>query len=310
MIKNEIITIFGASGFIGRNVVRLLAQEGYRIRAACRDLEKAKFLRTMGEVGQISIIQAFVENEASVDEAIKGANMVINLVGTLYEKRSQTFEQVHIIGAQTIAKATAAQKVQRLIHFSALGASKQSPSRYAQTKKAGEKAVMEAYPRAIIVRPSVVFGPDDLFYNRFARLLKTLPILPLIGSGSTELQPVYVGDVAHAIREILQKCPNRKSEIFEIGGPRIYTFRRIIEYMVELTHSHAVLLPIPFPLAKLMGRVCEWLPNPPLTYDQVLLLQCNNTLNGKSNALLNFGITPQPVEAIVPSYIGGPRAHN
>ena len=295
-------TVFGASGFLGRYVVRRLASEGIRIRAAVRDPEAAGHLKPMGDVGQVVPIQANVRHAASVRRAVQGADAVINLVGLLFPSGPQRFDAIHVRGAHLIAEAAAEAGVRRLVHVSAIGADPESESAYARTKAEGEAAVREAFPDATIVRPSIVFGPEDDFFNRFGWLATLLPALPLIGGGTTRFQPVYVADVAEGIGRILADDACRGAT-YEFGGPTAYSFRELMAYILQQTGRKRLLLPVPYGIAKLEAFFLQLLPKPLLTMDQVELLKHDNLPSGDVPGLAELGLVPRSVEAIVPSYL-------
>ena len=298
----RLVTVFGGSGFIGRNFIRLMAKTGAPIRVAVRDPNAAGFLRPMGDVGQIALVQANLRVPETVAAACAGADIVVNLVGILAERGRQNFRTIHEIGARTIAAAAKAADAQQLIHLSALGASPQATSRYARSKAAGEAAIRQVFPGATILRPSVVFGPDDNFFNQFATLASHFPVLPLIGGGKTKVQPVYVGDVAAAMMQITQ-TPMARGKTYDLGGPRAYTWREIMQLVCRETSRNRCLMPVPYSLAMLQALFLELLPIPPLTRDQVRMLKSNNILNGENAGLEAFGISPTAAEAIVPSYL-------
>ena len=307
-MRLDAVTVFGGSGFIGRHTVRRLAQAGLRVRVAVRDPEAAAFLKPMGDVGQVVPVQANLRHEASVRRAVEGADAVINLVGILYQRGSQRFASVHAQGARRVAAAAKAAGAKRFIHVSAIGADPGGTAEYARSKAAGEAAVVEAFPGASIVRPSVVFGPEDAFFNRFAGLARLSPALPLIGGGETRFQPVYVGDVAEAIFAILQR-PDTAGRIYELGGPRSYSFKELLQYVLRETGRKRLLLPLPFALAKLQAAILQLLPVPPLTPDQVELLRRDNVASAGLPGLAELGLTATPLEAIVPSYLARFRRH-
>lgn len=300
-MQGKLVTVFGGSGFIGRHVVERLARAGARVRVAVRRPNQALFLKPMGAVGQVQLMQANVRHAGSVAAAVAGADAVINLVGILYEAGPQKFAAVQGEGAGHIAEAAAAAGVKTLVHVSAIGANPASPAKYARAKAAGEAAVREAFPTAIILRPSIVFGPDDNFFNRFAALAKLAPAVPLIG-GDTRFQPVYVGDVADAIMVALQS-PAAAGKTFELGGPRVFTFRELLAYIMAEIEVERPLLSLPFGLAKFIAFFVQWLPNPPLTVDQVRLLATDNVVSPGAADLTALGVTPTPVQAIVPKYL-------
>ncbi|MBM3517045.1 MAG: complex I NDUFA9 subunit family protein [Alphaproteobacteria bacterium] len=290
-----IVTVVGGSGFLGRHLVRRLAADGWRIRVAVRRPDEAGHLRPMGDVGQIAAVQVNVRDEASVAAAVVGAEAVINLVGILYESGRQTFAEVHAAGPGRIARAAAAAQVRRLVHVSALGASAQSASAYARSKAAGEAEVRAAFPAAIIMRPSIVVGPEDDFFNRFGALARLTPALPLIGGGHTRFQPVLVSDVAEAVVRALDDPP-AAGQTFELAGPRVYTMREILEMVLALTRRRRLLVTLPFWLARVQAAVLDLLPVPPLTRDQVALLEVDNVLSGRFPGFSALGMSPSPIE--------------
>ena len=298
----DLITVFGGSGFIGRALVQRLAETGACIRVAVRDPEQAMPLKPLGDVGQIVPIQANVRNDASVRAAVAGAGAVVNLVGILYPSGAQTFEAVHRQAAERIAKAAAAEGASRFVHMSALGVAKESPSVYARTKAAGEEAVRAAFPAAAIIRPSVVFGPGDGFFNLFASLARFTPVLPLVGGGATRFQPVYVGDVADAMAKILAD-PTLGGKTYELGGTHIYTFKELMQLVLRETGMRRLLVPVPFGVASFEAAFLEMLPKPPLTRDQVALLRSDNVVGGQHPGLADLGITPTAAEVILPFYM-------
>lgn len=302
MTTPKLVTIFGGSGFIGRYLVRHLAKAGAMIRVAVRDPEQALDLKPMGDVGQIVPIQANIRVPASVEAAIDGADGVVNLVGVLYERGAQTFDAVHRDGARTVARAAARAGSKSFVHMSALGASEQSGSAYARSKAAGEKSVREAFPGAAIIRPSVVFGPQDDFFNRFAKLACISPVLPLIGGGHTRFQPVYVDDVAEAMFKELCGAA-AKEQTYELGGPIVYSFKELMELVLRMTGRKCMLVPLPFSVAAMQATVLQYLPVPPLTPDQVELLKTDNIVSGELPGLAELGIEATAAEVILPSYM-------
>ena len=300
-----LVTVFGGSGFVGRHLVRALAREGYRVRNAVRRPDLAGHLQPMGRVGQIHSVQANLRYPASVEEAVRGADVAINLVGILFERGKQRFEAVQAQGAATVAQAAAAAGV-RLIHVSALGANADSPALYARTKAAGEQAVLDAAPDATIFRPSIVFGPEDDFFNRFGAMARMSPILPLVGGGETKFQPVFVGDVAQAIVKAVGG-QTRGGTIYELGGPQVRSFKELMEYVLAVTERRRLLVPLPFGLAKLQAFFLQFMPTPLLTPDQVELLRTDNIVSDaamtEGRTLAALGIEPAAMEAIVPSYL-------
>lgn len=303
---DTLVTIFGGSGFLGRHVIRALAKRDYRIRVGVRRPELAGHLQPLGRVGQIHAVQANLRYPASVQAAARGASVVVNLVGILSEGGAQTFDAVQAKGAETMAR-TASEIGARVVHVSAIGADANSTSRYARAKAAGEAAVLAAAPAATILRPSVVFGPEDHFTNRFAGLARISPVLPLIGGGLTKLQPVYVGDVANAIADAVDG-KTRPGATYELGGPEVMTMREIIEAIVKITYRDTMLVSLPFPLAKLQAFFLQFAPGDlKLTPDQVELLRSNNVVSEAAKAagltLEGLGITPDSLEAVAPSYL-------
>lgn len=307
----KLAVVFGGSGFIGRNVVRELAKRGWRVRVAVRRPHHAQFLRPMGAVGQIQLFQSNVRHRPSVARAIEGADAVVNLVGILFQQGSQSFARVQGAGSALIADCAKAAGVETFIHMSAIGADAESDSLYSRTKGEAERAVRASIPSATILRPSVVFGPEDQFFNKFAAIAALAPPfapLPiLIGGGATKFQPVYVDDVADAVCAALAK-PEARGKMYELGGPRIYTFRQLLEFMLAETGMKRILLPVPFalaPIAGFAGEVMGALPffAPPITRDQVKLLKRDNIVAKDALTLADLGLTPETVEAIAPRYL-------
>ena len=301
-----LVTVFGGSGFLGRAVVRALCKRDYRIRVAVRRPELAGHLQPLGKVGQIHAVQANLRYPASVEAAMRGAHVAVNLVGILAQSSAQTFDAVQAEGAGHVAKAAAAAGA-RMVHVSAIGADANSASLYARSKAAGEQAVLAAVPGATIFRPSVVFGPEDDFTNRFAALARISPALPLIGGGLTRLQPVYVGDVATAVANAVDGN-TRAGATYELGGPEVLTMREIMETILEITERERMLVSLPFGLAKLQALFLQFAPGPfRLTADQVELLRSDNVVSDAAKAagltLEGLGIAPDSLEAIAPQYL-------
>ena len=306
-----LVTVFGGGGFIGRHIVQRLAAAGHSIRIAGRDTERAARLCTMGSVGQITPVAASVTDEASSARAVAGADIVINLVGILFESRAGDFQRIQAEGAGRVARLAAAAGAKQFLHLSAIGADAGSPSLYAQTKAAGEAAVLAAFPSAIILRPSVVFGPDDQFFNRFAGLAAMLPFMPVV-AGETRFQPVYVGDVADAAMAALAD-PAAAGKTFELGGPRVMSMRQVLRYILDVTGRRRPMIALPEGFVRLQARLGELLPTPPLTRDQLILLGKDNVVSPNALGFQALGIEPKAVEAIVPAYlarfrVGGRRA--
>ncbi|HEV8677986.1 MAG TPA: complex I NDUFA9 subunit family protein [Stellaceae bacterium] len=297
------VTVFGGSGFIGRYLVKRLAAEGWVVRVAVRDPVAAAFLKPAGNVGQIVPMRCNVRDEDTVAAAATGADVVINLVGILYEFGRQRFDAVQAEAPAHIGRAAAAAKVARYIHVSAIGAHPESPARYARTKAAGEAGARAAFPGVTIVRPSIVIGPEDGFFNRFARMAQLLPFLPLIGGGHTRFQPAYVGDVADGLIAAI-KDASTAGRIYELGGPRIYTFRELMELMLRVVNRRRWLVSVPFGLAEMKAAVLQLLPVPPLTRDQVKLLEAgDNVVAPGALTFADLGLQPQAIEAILPTYL-------
>ncbi|AXS39149.1 complex I NDUFA9 subunit family protein [Breoghania sp. L-A4] len=311
-LNGKLATVFGGSGFVGRHVVRALAQRGWRIRVAVRRPDLAGFLQPMGGVGQIQPVQANLRYRWSVDQAVDGADAVINLVGVLAQSGKQTFDAVHAFGAGAVAEAARGAGIANVVHLSAIGADAQSNSGYARSKAAGEAAVRETLKAAVIMRPSIVFGPEDDFFNRFAGMARMSPALPLIGGGETKFQPVFVGDVAEAIARAVEG-EARAGATYELGGPQVKSFRECLELMLEIIGRKRLLLPVPFAAARMIGRVAQRLPGAPLTLDQVRMLEHDNVVSSAAReaglTLDGLGIQPDTMAAILPSYLWRFREH-
>ena len=308
-----LVTVFGGSGFVGRHVVRALARRGYRIRVAVRRPDLAGFLLPLGNVGQISLVQANLRYRASVDKAVEGAEHVVNCVGILFESGRNSFDAVQDFGARAVAEAARATGA-GLTHISAIGADAKSRSSYASSKGKAEAAIHSIKPDAVILRPSIIFGPEDGFFNKFAGMARMLPFLPLIGGGKTKFQPVYVEDVAEAIaRSVDGKLDAGK--IYELGGREILSFRECLETMLKVVERQRAFVPMPFYIASLIGSVASAIPfvAPPLTSDQVKLLKTDNVVSGQAEAegrtLEAMGIAPVTLESILPTYLVQYRPH-
>jgi NADH dehydrogenase len=301
----NLVTVFGGSGFVGAQAVRQLAKAGWRIRVAVRNPNLAYAMRLAGDVGQIDIVQANVRNEASVRRALEGATASVNLVAVMRETGRQGFQAVHVMGARNVAAAARAEGVARVVQVSALGADPASPSKYARTKAQGEAAVREIYPDAVVVRPSIVFGAGDSFFNRFAAMAQISPVLPLIGGGHTRFQPVFVGDVGKAIARIVTD-PGTAGRTYELGGPAAFSFKALMEMMLAEINKRRFLVPIPFPVAGLIGKagdVAGMFIAPPITSDQVELLKTDNVASGAYPGLTDLDIAPTTLEAVLPTYL-------
>ncbi len=306
MYTRSVATVFGGSGFIGRYVVKRLAYAGHVVRVAGRDTERAKDLMVTGRVGQVVPLYVSLANEATVHRAVEGADVVINLVGILSERRPGDFKRLQAEGAGRVATAAAAAGVKRMVQISAIGADSGSASVYAQTKAAGEAAVRAAMPGATILRPSVVFGTEDQFFNRFGKMAMTLPVMPVI-CGASRFQPVYVGDVADAVVAGLIR-DDAIGRTYELGGPRIYTFRELLTYILHETRRHRPLWTVPDAVARLQARLGELVPGKPFTRDQLVMLGRDNVADPAMPGLVELGITPTPVELVVPAYLDRYRA--
>ncbi|MBM3520595.1 MAG: complex I NDUFA9 subunit family protein [Alphaproteobacteria bacterium] len=304
--SEQIVTVIGGSGFVGRHVVRALARRGYRIRVACRRPDLAGHVQPLGTPGQIMPVQANLRYPESLKAAVAGAHGVINLVGILHESGAQDFDAIHAQGAEAAAKAARAAQARLFIQMSALGADEASPSAYARSKARGESLARGAFPGAIAIRPSVIFGPEDDFLNRFACLSRFAPALPLIGGGATRFAPVFVGDVAEAIAKLVD-AGMADGRAYELGGPRELSFRDILAFILEATGRRRLLVPLPFAVAKPLALILGLLPKPLLTSDQVELLRTDNVVSAAARkdgrTLEGLGIAPRTLESVVPSYL-------
>lgn len=300
-----LVTVFGGSGFVGRHVVDALARRGFRVRVAVRKPAAAYYIQPLGNVGQIQLVQANVRHRWSVERAVQGADYVINLVGILSEGGKQRFNSIHAIGAKHVAEAAAAAGLP-LLHMSALGADVKSASEYARTKGEAERQVLSIKPDAILLRPSVIFGPEDQFFNKFASMARFSPFMPLIGGGKTQFQPVYVGDVAEVVARAVEG-KLQAGKIYELGGAEVLSLRRCMEISLEVIGRKRAFINLPWFVARLQGKILGLLPNPPLTSDHVKLLRSDNVVSQQAAdaglTLEGLGIKPQGVDAILPSYL-------
>jgi len=296
------ITVVGGSGFIGRYVVSRLAQQGAVVTAVSRHATDALFLTTMGDVGQVALLDADLSDETALAAALAGADAVVSAVGILHERGRQRFDLVHHQGPARLARLAAAAGAREFVHISAIGADPASPAAYGRSKAAGEQAVRAAFPAATILRPSLVFGPEDDFFNRFAAMARLSPVLPLIGGGATRFQPVYVGDVADGVLAALER-PDAAGKTYELGGPKTYSFRELMRLLLAQVGRKRCLMNLPFGLASLEAAFLEWLPVPPLTRDQVKLLQRDNVVAAGMPGFAELGLTPTSVELILPTYL-------
>ncbi|MHA1165394.1 MAG: complex I NDUFA9 subunit family protein [Alphaproteobacteria bacterium] len=310
--SSKLVTVYGGSGFVGRYVTQELARTGCRIRIAVRRPDLAGDLQPLGDVGQIHAVQANLRYPDSVAKAAEGADAVVNLVGILFETGKQKFSSVQAEGARNVARAAKTAGAKALVHVSAIGADPRSASDYAKSKAAGETYVRKAFPDAVILRPSIVFGPEDNFFNLFAAMARISPVLPLIGGGRTRFQPVYAGDVAKAVVASLEGRA-KEGQIYELGGPEILTFKEVLQRILRYTDRRRLLVPYPFWMARINAFFLQLLPSPLLTVDQVRLLETDNVAQVKARASAHsfegLGIKPTPIDAVVPEYLGRFRAH-
>lgn len=301
-MRNKVVTIFGGSGFIGRYVVQQLAEQRAVIRVPTRRVDQAVALKPLGAVGQIVTQPWNPRAEGEVERLLVGSHMAVNLIGILHEQRAGDFDRVHGELPGKIGAAAAKLGLSRVVHISAIGADPNSRSAYARSKAAGEANLRTHYPRATILRPSIVVGPEDGFFNRFARMAQISPVLPLIGGGQTRFQPVYVCDVASAIVAALTR-DEAVGKTYELGGPTVYTFKDLLAFMLKVTGRRRLLANLPFGLAQLQGRILERLPAPLLTADQVELLRRDNVVTPGAPGLADLGVRPEPIEVVVPRYL-------
>ena len=301
----NLVTVFGGSGFVGTQAVRYLAKSGWRIRVAVRNPNLAYKMRLLGDVGQIDVVQASVRDRPSIERALDGAAASLNLVGVLRETGRQGFQAIHVMGARNVAEAARGMGVSRVVQMSAIGADPDGPSKYGRTKAEGEAAVREIFPDAAVVRPSIVFGNGDGFFNKFATMAQFSPVLPLIGGGLTCFQPVFVGDVGRALARIVGDEASA-GQTFELAGPGAFTFRELMEKMLAETGQRRLLLPVPWPAARALGALADLgaavIP-PPVTADQVESLRVDNVPSGQHPGLAELGITPTSLEAVLPTYL-------
>ncbi|OSQ40298.1 complex I NDUFA9 subunit family protein [Thalassospira mesophila] len=319
-MDRRIITVFGGSGFVGRYIVKRLLEAGYNVRVPTRYFERTKKLKPMGYLGQMVPVHCDIKDTDAIRRAVDGADGVINLVGVLYERGASSFMNMHVLAAKNIAEASKAAGVKTFVHMSALGANKNPHSLYATSKLAGEKAVRAAFPEAVIFRPSVVFGPEDNFLNKFASMSRFLPVIPVVGTpalphvdlgkgsvdffgeGGPKFQPAYVGDVADAFFKAVED-KHLAGQTFELGGPETYSFLQVLEDIRALTRQRVCLLPVPFWLASIMAFFLQFLPKPPLTTDQVRLLKTDNVVSDDAKGFADLGIVPNCIETIAPTYL-------
>jgi uncharacterized protein YbjT (DUF2867 family) len=297
------ITVFGGSGFLGRQIVKCLAADGARVRVAVRHPERASFLADISTAGLITTVYADVWDEATVGPAVDGSDAVVNTVGHYVERSKATFEAVHGHGAMHVARASAMAGVRRLVHISGIGADPGSESPYVRARAIGERLVQEAFPGATILRPSIMFGPEDAFFNRLAALARTMPILPLFGTGDVKLQPVYVVDVAEAVAKALATEAAR-GKIYELGGPRAYIYKALLQLVLQKLGRKRLLMPVPYFAWKALAALMAPLPSRPISRNQVELMQQDNVVRADAWTLADLGIAPTAVEAMWPTYPG------
>ena len=301
-----LVTVFGGSGFLGRQVVRALLKRGWRVRAAVRRPDLAGYLQPLGMVGWVQPIQANLRYRWSVDRAVEGADAVVNLVAILSPSGRQSYEAVNVFGSRAVAEAARAEGLKSVVQVSAIGASPDSPTGYGRSKAAGEAAVFETLPKSVVMRPSIMFGPEDHFFNRFAGMARMAPALPLIGGGKTRFQPVFAGDVAKAIADAVEGRA-RPGAVYELGGPEIVTFRECMELMLKVIGRKRLLLPMPWGVASVLGSILQVLPGKVLTADQVRELRSDNIVSeaaiAEGRTIQALGIEPTTLEAILPTYL-------
>ena len=297
------VTVFGGSGFVGRAIVRALAQEGLQVRIAVRRIELAESIKTAGDVGQITVMRTNLRVPQSVAAAIAGSDAVINASGIPFQRGRQRYRTVHVAGARAIADAAQAAGVERLVHISGIGAEhRSSTNRYIQSKIEGEDAIIAGFPTATILRPSVVFGPDDAMFNRMARIAATAPFVPVVSGGTARVQPVFVGDVGAAAVAVLAR-PETAKKVFELGGPLVYTYREIAALVLREIDRDKPIVSVPAFLMKIAGFFAEFLPVPPITADQVELLTQDNVARPGAPGLADLGIAATAAEVILPTYL-------
>ena len=300
--NQKIIAIFGAGGFFGKHLMRQLTKLDYRVKVATRNPYLKGYLKPLGNPGQIELFKTNIFNPEDIKQVLKNCDFAINLVGILYETRKQKFNQVHAKFPYLLSNLCNEIGVKNLVHISALGVREDHISKYMQSKLEGEKNIQKVFKPSVILRPSLVFGPEDKFFNVFASIAQFSPALPLIGGGKTKFSPIYVGDVAKAIVKTL-KLENSKPKIYELGGPKNYSFKELMEILLEEIKKKRFLIPIPFSVAKLQSYFLQMMPNPLLTSDQVDMLKYNNIVSGEYPTLEDLGIRGKTIQSILPKYI-------
>lgn len=303
----EQVTVFGGSGFVGRQIARALAHQGYRVRIAARRPEFAEQVKTAGDVGQVMLMRANLRMPSSVVAAVAGSQAVVNAAGIPFERGKQRYRDVHVTGAWAIAEAAAAAGVKRVIHISGIGADDRvSRNRYVRSKVEAESSIVAAFPQATILRPSVIFGPEDSFFNKLGKIAAMAPFVPLVGNGSAKLQPVYVGDVARAVVAVLER-PETARSVIELGGPRVYTYRELVQLTLREIDRQKPMIGLPVSLMKLLGFFAQFQPAllgpPPITRDQADLLTRDNIVRAGAKTFADLGIEPTSAEAILPTYL-------
>jgi uncharacterized protein YbjT (DUF2867 family) len=296
------VTVFGGSGFLGRQIVQRLTAGGAKVRVAVRRPGRVPSRLAAGKAGQVSAIYADVWDESSVSPALEGSDAVINTVGHYVERGKTTFEAIHGHGAMHVARAAALARVERLVHISGIGADAASVSTYVRARAVGERLVREQFPDATILRPSVMFGPDDAFLNRLAAVARVTPVLPLFGSGGTRLQPVYVGDVAEAVAKVLT-TPAARGQVYELGGPRIYTYKALVQLVLAQIARKRLLLPVPYFVWELLASLMTPLPKSLISRDQVIVMTQDNVVGLQAATFADLGIAPTSIEEILPTYL-------
>jgi NADH dehydrogenase len=300
--NQKIIAIFGAGGFLGKHLMRQLTKLDYRVKVATRNPYVKGYLKPLGSPGQIELFKTNIFDQKDVEQVLKNCDLAINLVGILYETRKQKFDQIHSQFPYLLSKLCNELRIKNLIHLSALGVKEKHNSKYVQSKLQGEKNIQENFKPSVILRPSVVFGPEDKFFNTFASLAQFSPALPLVGGGKTKFAPIYVGDVAKAIVKALE-LNNSEPKIYELGGPENYSFKELMEILLREIKKKRFLIPIPFSFAKFQSYFLQMMPNPLLTSDQVELLKYNNIVSGNHPTLKDLGISGTQIQSILPKYI-------
>lgn len=297
------VTIFGGSGFVGRAMVRALAQKGVLVRVACRRIELAERVKTAGDVGQVTVMRTNLRMPDSVAASVAGSQAVINASGIPFQRGRQRYQEVHVGGARAIAEAATAAGVERLIHLSGIGADRRTTTNpYIRSKVDAEDAIVAGFPSATFLRPSVVFGPGDVMFTRMAKIAAMAPVVPVVGDGRARVQPVFVGDVADAAVAVLER-PETARSVFELGGPTVYTYREIAELTLREIDRRKPIVAVPAGLMRIAGWFAEFLPVPPLTHDQVDLLIRDNIVRAGANSLATLGISPTAAEVILPTYL-------